>query len=299
MAMEYIAQGVKASDAVKLSRLVMGLQQANTGKNVPLVAENVKDAPQMAALQDTLAALQVDSLAAIPLRDADQEIGVLVLQQCGQRRSWKSNDLAGLEALAEQIVLGVANVRLRNLMKALAVTDEQSGLLHRDSYLTCLMSETERMRAQKTPLSAALLHFSRGGASRPETKLDGGKDNGKGDKGLEEFIQKFSSSIMSQLRQNDMAIKYGSETLALILPGATGKDAMSVMEKMRRLAASSAGTGEAPQLAAGVAEVIRESNMDTPDRVTELINRLEDALSSARHAGSATVKLLDPPALAQ
>jgi GGDEF domain-containing protein len=301
MAMEYIAQGVPASDAAKLSRLVMGLQQANSGKSFPLVAESVLESPQMAALQDTLAALQVDSLAAIPLRDGDQDIGVLVLQQCGQRRSWKANELAGLEALAEQIVLAVSNVRLRNLMKALAVTDEHSGLLHRESYITCLMSEVERMRTQKTPLTVALLYFSRGegpAGSRPENKKDETKD-----KGLEEFMQRFSSSVMGNLRQNDMAIKYDASSLALILPGATGKDAVSVMEKMRRLAVSSAGSspgvGETPHMAAGIAEAIRETTMDAPDRVTELINRLDWALDAARKAGSTTVKVLDPPALQQ
>jgi GGDEF domain-containing protein len=297
MAMEYIAQGVPASEAAKLSRLVMGLQQANAGKNFPLVAENVKESPQMAALQDTLAALQVDSLVAIPLRDGDQEIGALVLQQCGARRSWKGNELAGLEALAEQIVLAVANVRLRNLMKALAVTDEHSGLLHRDSYITCLLSEVERMKTQKSPLSAALLYFSRGGAVRAGDS----KPDGKKDKVMEDFMQKFSSSVMSQLRQNDMAVKYDPGTLALILPGATGKDAVNVMEKMRRLAVSSAGAipgiGEMPQLAAGVVEAIRETSMDSPDRVTEMINRLELALDEARQTGAAAVKLLDAPAV--
>ena len=114
----------------------------------------------------------IESLVAIPLRDGDQEIGVLVLQQCVQRRSWKGNDLAGLEALGEQIVLAIANVRLRNLMKALAVTDETSGLLHRDSYITCLLSEAERMRTQKTPLSVVLLHFSPGEVAPSDAKKE-------------------------------------------------------------------------------------------------------------------------------
>jgi tetratricopeptide (TPR) repeat protein len=304
MAMEYISQGVAASDASKLGKLVMGLQQANAGKNFPLVAENVAESPVVAALHDTLAALQVDSLVAIPLRDGDQEIGVLVLEQCGQKRSWKGNDLAGLEALAEQIVLAVANVRLRNLMKALAVTDENSGLLHRESYITCLMSEAERMRTQKTALSVVLLRFSGGApeASKAETKKEDPKaQDGKKGNGLDPFLQKFSASVMGQLRQNDMAIKYAANTLALILPGATGKDAAAVTEKMRRLAVSTAGVpaDQAPQMAAGVAEAIREGGMDSTDRVTELINRLDWALEAACQAGSTAVKVLDPPALPQ
>ena len=159
MVMEYISPGIKSSDGASLGRLVMGIQQSIAGKNFPLVAENVGESPLLAGMQEALKLLNVDSLVAAPLRDGDQDIGVLILQECGRRRSFRGNDLAALEALAEQIVMAVANVRLRNLMKALAVTDERSGLLHRDSYLTCLTSETERMRTQKTPLTIGLLQF--------------------------------------------------------------------------------------------------------------------------------------------
>ncbi|HWP84176.1 MAG TPA: GAF domain-containing protein, partial [Terriglobia bacterium] len=300
MAMEYLAQGIPASDATNLGKLVMGLQQANAGKTRPLVAENAAESPAVAGLQETLKALRVDSLVAVPLRDGDQEIGMLVLEQCGQRRSWRGNDLAALEALAEQVVLAIANVRLRNLMKALAVTDESSGLLHRDSYITCLLSEAERMRTQKSPLSVVLLYFSLGDgqsseASKAEPQLRGAA-NGKG---LEEFLQKFAGSIMSQLRQNDMAVKYGSNTLALILPGALGKDATTVAAKMRRLAAATAGDSPlpVPRMAAGIAEAIREGAMDSTDRVTELINRAERALDEARREGPEAVKILEPPVL--
>jgi diguanylate cyclase with GGDEF domain len=186
----------------------------------------------------------------------------------------------------------------------LAVTDEGSGLLHRDSYITCLLSEAERMRTQKTPLSVVLLRFS-GGEGKETLKLEVSRkddlkpETGKPMSGLDVFLQKFASSLMTHLRQNDMAVKYGPHTLALLLPGATGKDAAAVTEKMRRLAVSTAGVPaeEAPRLAAGVAEAIREGAMDSTDRVTELINRLEWALEAASQAGANGVKVLDPPSL--
>ncbi len=290
MAMEYISPGVAASDPAHLGRMVMGLQHASAGKSFPLVAENVTEEPALAGLQEALKILQVDSLVSIPLRDGEQEIGIIVLQQCGNRRSWKGNDLAALEALGEQVVLAVANVRLRNLMKALAVTDEGSGLLHRNSYLTCLASETERMRTQKTPLTIALLRFA-----NPELE----QHEQRNDRKLQEFINQFSESVLGQLRQNDMAIKYSSETLALILPGATSRDAGSIMEKMRKLTVTTvAGTElSLPQMSVGVAEAIREGTMDNTNRVTELINRLDEALDEASRSGGNAVKILDPPAL--
>jgi tetratricopeptide (TPR) repeat protein len=290
IALEYISGGVQPSDPSKLAKLVMGLQQAIAGRNYPLVAEDVTSSPELAGLQEILAALQVNSLAAIPLRDTEQEIGILVLEQCGAVRSWKANDLAGLEAVAEQIVLAVANVRLRSLMKALAVTDEQSGLLHRDSYLTCLLSEVERMRSQKTPLSVVLLDFSER-HSRPEAKTEDA---------LQDFVQKFSASVISHLRQNDIAVKYTAQALALILPATRAKDAGAVTEKMRKLAQSTAGVAgdRVPHMAIGVAEALSEGSMDNTDRVTELINRLERALQAAHDEGPGQLKVLEPPVVA-
>ncbi|MBI4458895.1 MAG: tetratricopeptide repeat protein, partial [Acidobacteria bacterium] len=258
MAMEYIAPGTSPPDATLLGKLVMGLQQIIANQNSPLIAENVSQAPQLAALQAPLSALQVQSLVAIPLRDGEQMIGILVLEQCGESRTWKSNALAGLEALAEQIVMAIANVRLRNLMKALAVTDEESGLLHRESYLPCLLSETERLRAQKSPLSGAILDFSppKQSASKPG-----------GNQSLDAFVRQFSNALASHLRQNDIALKYGPYSLALILPGTTGKDAVAVVEKLRKLtgAKSQSGAEGPPPLVVGVAEAIRSENMDSAD----------------------------------
>jgi diguanylate cyclase (GGDEF)-like protein len=232
-------------------------------------------------------------LLAIPLRDGENEIGVLVLQQCGQQRRWRSNDLAALEALAEHIVMAVSNVRLRSLMKALAVTDEHSGLLHRDSYLTCLLSECERMRTQKLPLTVALLQFSMGGA-RP--------GDGAG-KQTDDLLQKFASSVVTHLRQSDIAVRYGPQALAFVLPGTSGKDATVVSDKMRKLAVSMAsaaapGAAESVRVTAGIAECLVLAGMDGADLVTELVNRAEWALEAAQQPGSDGIRMLEPPVVA-
>ena len=291
MVLEYISPGVTPSDAVLLGKLVMGLQQIAEEQGSALVAESVSEAKQLAPLSGPLAALQVQSLVAIPLRDADQPAGILVLEECGKQRSWKAHDVAALETLAEQIVLAVSNARLRSLMKTLAVTDEHSGLLHRDSYLTCLLSEVERMRAQKTPLAAAILQFS-GAKQQPHERQD---------EALEEFMRQFGSAFASHLRQNDIPLKYGPHSLVVIMPATTAKDAALMVEKMRRLAASFApsGAGSPPPMAAGVAEAVREDEMDNVDIVTELINRVEWALDAAQANGGGNTKVLEPPTLPQ
>ena len=292
MVLEYISPGILPSDPVLLGKLLMGLQQITLAHGSLLVAESVAKSSHLAALQNFLTTQKVESLVAVLLRDGEQPSGLLVLEECGSTRAWKSNELAGLEALAEQIVLAVANVRLRNLMRTLAVTDERSGLLHRESYIPCLLSETERMLTQKKPLSAGVLHFGHGN-DQPLDKRQ--------QQSLEEFIQDFSGTFVSHLRQSDIAVRYGPHALALILPGATGKDAVLILEKFRKLAASGPLTpSQRPsQMAVGVAEAVQEAKMESVDVVTELINRLEKALEAARLAGGNATRVLEPPALSQ
>lgn len=290
MGLEYIAPGTPPSDPGLLGKLLMSLQQITLEQGSPLVAESVSKVPALGALQSSLETLKVESLMAILLRDGDQPMGLLVLEQCGSSRVWKANDRVSLETLAEQIVLTVSNVRLRNLMKTLAVTEEQSGLLRRESYIPCLLSETERSRTQKAPLSGVILHFSAADSSSPSRQRQPAG---------EALLGEVSSALVSRLRQNDIAVRYGPQALALILPGTTGKEALAVAEKLRKLALTTpvpTGAASPPRIAVAIAEAVPAGDMESVDVVTELINRLEGALEAAQRTG-ATAKLAELPAL--
>ncbi|MBI2815829.1 MAG: GAF domain-containing protein [Acidobacteria bacterium] len=287
LVLEYTNPPAQASDAALLGRLVMGLQLLVEEQGGPLVVEKISEFRRLAPLKVILAGLQIESLAAIPLREEDQPSGIVILEQCGNTRNWTPNDIAALETVAEQVSLAGSNARLRALMRTLAVTDQRSGLLHRDSYINCLISEADRMREQQTPLAAAVLRFSRpNGGRRTDEALDG-------------FLQQFRTTFASHLRQNDIPIKYDAQSLAVILPATTGKQALFMVEKMRKLASSlpAPGTPPPPAMAAGVAEAVREGDMDSTDIVTELINRVDSALEEAQSAGGDSTKVVEPPSL--
>jgi tetratricopeptide (TPR) repeat protein/GGDEF domain-containing protein len=291
MALEYISPGVQPSDPVLIGKLLMGLQQIVVEKGSSLVVENVASHASLSPFQSVLKTLQVESLAVILLREEGQPMGLLVLEQCVSPRAWKVNEMAGIEALAEQVVLSVTNVRLRNLMRTLSVTDESSGLLHRDSYIPCLMSEAERMQAQQRALTGVVVQFS-----QPDNAA-----LGKAAQSVEEFVQGCSSTFVSHLRANDMAIRYSPRALALILPSTTGKEAVTVVEKMRRLVMAPASTGvlALPRMAGLVAQAVQEKGMENADVVTELINRLENAAEAAASAGDNSTRLLAASTFAQ
>jgi diguanylate cyclase (GGDEF)-like protein len=171
----------------------------------------------------------------------------------------------------------VSNVRLRSLMKTLAVTDERSGLLKRSSYLDVLLSEVRRSLQQQTPLTLMLLHFGRPAALAKEI----------GEAQLDNLMQQISQVLASHIRQNDVAVRYDMTTIALLLADTTEKNAFLVVDKMRKVLASTKipGTDRNPPMSVGIAEAVLQDKFDPADIVTEVINRVENALEAARAEG--------------
>ncbi len=284
-ALEYCALAMKQSEVMAIVKLVTTLVQTTADGNA-LAVEDAASSAKLGKLTDVIQASEIKSLLALPLIDADQPIGVIVLEQCDRMRRWRSNDIVVLKSVVEQMVIAISHVKLRSLMKTLAATDEQSGMLNRSSYLNCLMSECDRAQKQKTPLSVLLMQFGRG----PQTARELGEDL------VQKFVQEAAQSLMNHLRQNDIAVRYDSTTLALVLPDTKGKDAFFVVDKMRKLVGTIKLEGrDGLPLTAGIAEAVLDGNIDPADSVTELINRLEAALEAAQQEGGATSKLLKPP----
>ena len=155
-------------------------------------------------------------MVAIPLLDAGEQSGILILEQTTPRQ-WRQTDLVILKTIAEQVVLAVSNARLRTLMKTLAVTDEKSGLLKRSSYLDVLLSEVKRSLQQQTPLTMMLLHFGKASAMVKEV----------GEAPLENMMQQIGQTLASHIRQNDVAVRYDLTTIALVLSDTAEKECVS------------------------------------------------------------------------
>jgi diguanylate cyclase (GGDEF)-like protein len=191
-----------------------------------------------------------------------------------------------LKTIADQMVLAVNNAKLRSLMKNLAVTDEKSGLLKRSSYLDVLLSEARRALTQNSTASVLLLDFGKASAMVKEM----------GEPGVENLMQQVGQTICSQVRQNDIAVRYDLTTIALILPDTTDKNAFFVVDKMRKVLTGFkvAGSERPMQITVGIAEAVMHSQYDPIDIVTEVINRVEAALTAAKAEGPNSAKSLAP-----
>jgi len=282
-ALEYCAPGVKQSDVMAIVKLI-GLTQQLAANGVANIS-NAKSSRELAPAAEHIHALNIESLLAVPLLDSGEQSGILILEQTSPRQ-WQQTDVVVLKTIAEQMVLAVSNVRLRTLMKTLAVTDEKSGLLKRPSYLDVLLSEVRRSLQQKTPLTLMLLHFGKASAMVKEL----------GEAAVENLMQQIGQSLASHIRQNDVAIRYDLTTIALVLADTTEKNAFLVVDKMRKVLApvKIPGTERTPPISAGIAEAVLQERFDAVDMVTEVINRVESALEIARSEGGNKAHSLAP-----
>ena len=285
-AMEYCAPGIKQSEVTNIVKLIMTMQTLCVSNGGAVAFADVTRVAELESLRPVLEALNIHALLAVALMDGEDHAGVLILEQCGVPRHWLPTDAVVLRTIADQMVLAVNNARLRSLVKNLAVTDEKSGLLKRSSYLDVLMSEVKRSVQQNSPLSVMLMDF--GKASTLVREI--------GESGVESMMQQLGQTIASHIRQNDVAVRYDLTEIALILADTNDKNAFFVVEKMRKLLDSTRlATKSVPlKTTVGIAEAVLDANYDPVDIVTEVINRAESSLHTAKHEGGNIARALAP-----
>jgi len=286
---EFCSEGTKKAGTPAIAELVGCLYKAVDGHE-PLAIE---DAPKAAALQAAHKAvtdLGAASVLAIPLSDGEEIVGMLVLVH-NRARVWQQGDMVVLKTLADQMVIALNNAGLRRLVKNLSVTDEKSGLLKRASYIDLLLAESKRAIQNASALSVLLLQFGKSAAMI--------KEYGEAD--VRSVMQKSGQVIAANIRSNDLAFRYDTTTIAILLGETAEKEGMLAIEKLRKIvgevrfaAKDDSGQGATAQFSAGLAEAVIRTEYDPVDVVTEVINRAEHALGQAMAQGIGKVVALGP-----
>ena len=279
---EYKADGIKSGEIKTLNQLVTTVQDIVISLGT-LTITDAPAAPELEEIRQVVADLGITALLALPLSDGEDQMGVLLLIQ-NTPRGWHSGDVVVLKTITEQIVIALNNAGLRRLVKSLSVTDEQSGLLKRASYIDLLMAETRRSVQQSTPMTVALLQFGKSSAMMKE----------HGEKNVEGAMQKIGQLFAANIRQNDLAFRYEMTTIALVLGETLEKEALMAVEKLRKLLAEVKLSDEILPFSAGLAEAVVRQQFDPVDIVTEVINRADMALDMAIAQGMGRIVCLAP-----
>jgi diguanylate cyclase (GGDEF)-like protein len=219
-------------------------------------------------------------------RETQQSAGMLIVGQ-SEPRKWKPNETYFLQAIGDQMLMSVSHTRLRSLVRRMGVSDERSGLLSRSSYQSCLLTEADRARTQGTPLALTIVQIDRGSELARQ----------QGESSMERFLEQLARSLQPIVRQNDVAVKYTSWSLAFILPDTTLAGAQNLADKLRRAAAGIRPPWDSTSitLSAGIVEAVAKPDYESEDIVTDLMNRAEFSVEEARKRGGDTVVTLEAP----
>jgi diguanylate cyclase (GGDEF)-like protein len=282
MAAEFCAHGVKPAPGAQVVLLLAQLEKAEPDELGGLVVD--------ATGGSILGEMGLETALGVMITDKETQMpaGMLIVGYAEDHK-WKPNEAYFLQAIGDQMLMSVSHTRLRSLVRRMGVSDERSGLLSRSSYQSCLLTEADRARTQGTPLALAILQIDRGAEILRQ----------QGESPLERFLEQLARSLQPIVRQNDVAVKYTSWSLAFILPDTTLAGAQNLADKLRRAASGLRPPWDSTQitLSAGIVEAVPKHEYDSEDIVTDLINRAEFSIEEARKKGGDTVVALETPKL--
>jgi diguanylate cyclase (GGDEF)-like protein len=129
-------------------------------------------------------------------------------------------------ALAEQIALALANLRLRETLREQSIRDPLTGLFNRRFLEESLEREIRRATRSQRSLSVLMIdldHFKRFNDTF-------GHDAG------DALLRELGQLLQSNVRGSDIACRYGGEEFSLIMPDATAATAQERAEHIRKSA---------------------------------------------------------------
>jgi diguanylate cyclase (GGDEF)-like protein len=283
---EFCGKGVKEGTTAAIREVMCALQDMSADE--PVNIADAQKAPELQAVRNVVGELGATAVLAFPLSNGEDSVGVLALLH-NKPRVWPHTDSVVLKTLADQMVIALNNAGLRRLVKNLSVTDEKSGLMKRGSYLDLLLAESKRAVQNAAPLSVLLLQFGRSAALIKEY----------GEAAVEGAMEKIGQQFAANIRTNDLAFRYDTTTIAIILGDTAEKEGMLAIEKLRKIIAGvrlpakdGADKGLAMEFSAGLAEAVVRESYDPIDIVTEVINRAEHALATSLVQGHGKVVAL-------
>ena len=212
----------------------------------------------------------------IPLLAAGEPLGMFHLQASNKLSEELPESTGNLAAaFANHIALSLANIKLRETLSYQVVHDSLTGLFNRRYLEETLDREIHRVRRKGNSLGAIMMdldHFKN-------------FNDTLGHEAGDSLLRSLGKLLQSQVRQEDVACRYGGEEFIIILPDASldvvQKRAEEIRQMVPRLQVYHRGQLlESITVSLGVA--IFPEHGATPE---DLVSAADDALYSAKNQG--------------
>jgi diguanylate cyclase (GGDEF)-like protein len=159
---------------------------------------------------------------AVPFGTESVPLGALVVAS-RRERQFSAEDISLLQAIGNEIALGIENAMLVEKTRELAITDELTGLYNRRHFYEVLEAETHRTRRHGNSFSLIMLD------------LDGlkGYNDRFGHVSGDAVLQSLAQTIKSTLRKSDTAFRYGGDEFTIILPETHANMSKMIVDRIR------------------------------------------------------------------
>jgi len=213
-----------------------------------------------------------DHVLEIPMIARGEILGLLQLYCSGAAAGPRLEAAASVgAALADAMSLALSNIALRDKLRSQALRDPLTGLYNRrymEDALERVVRLAERERTEVSVIMIDLDHFKR---------LNDQYGHAKGDAVLRDS----AAAIINQLRETDIACRYGGEELIVVLPNCGFDMAAAKAERIRAsIEALSEPNGAQVSASLGVACVPATSNSSR-----DLLANSDAALYRAKQEG--------------
>jgi diguanylate cyclase (GGDEF)-like protein len=156
----------------------------------------------------------------LPIMAQEQLVGLLYLEERDMALALPLDDVI---VLAESIGTTISNLRLRDSLKDLSIRDALTGLFNRRHLQEMLSLELPRAARSSTPLSLIILDLDNFKKFNDTFGHDAG----------DAVLRALGGAITRNLRQGDVAFRYGGEEFMVLLPQSSQTQAAAIAERVR------------------------------------------------------------------
>jgi diguanylate cyclase (GGDEF)-like protein len=215
------------------------------------------------------------SFLALPMISVDKVMGMMILDYLEEDRDFTEDQIRLAATIAGQASPVVENAKLYEQVRILAKTDSLTKLYNNRQFYESLSSELKRSARYGHFLSLIMLdvdHFK---------KYNDSFGHLQGDVVLKEIAR----ILLDNLRNSDIAARYGGEEMVIILPETFKEKAVGVAQRIRKNIQEYSFPGSGGEAVRVTVSLGIATYPDDADSVMELIRESDRALYQAKREG--------------